>query len=480
MIAQRASAGSVPVLVVEDEVALGDALARFLHQSGYEAIRATTAQEALERLAECRIGIVLLDIGLPGMSGIDALSEIKRLHPLCEVVVMTGRGTIDVALDAMRKGAFEFLQKPFELDHVLLTIQRGLERVALRAENAELRGRMQARVVGLIGNSAAIRALSTMVVDLHRSDASVLIEGESGTGKEVLARAIHIGSERSMKPFVAVNCGAIPEAMLESELFGHDRGAFTGAVSATRGLMRAADGGTLFLDEIGELPLAMQVKLLRALQEQEVRPVGSTTSIRVNVRIIAATNRDLLARVESGEFRKDLYYRLAVVPMRLPALRERREDIPLLVRHFVRRLNADEQKFDEIDPAAMDRLCAWNWPGNVRELENVILRAFALGKPGKLTVSHLPAEIVGDPPAPSIVAPDGAHGGAATPPGVSTGELRAIPLSLEEFERFAFRRALAQAGGDATKAAALLKLPRSTFYRRLQRLSVRPGETPPE
>jgi DNA-binding NtrC family response regulator len=364
----------------------------------------------------------------------------------------------------MKRGAFEFLQKPFEsLDHVVLTVRRALERADLRAQNAELLSKLKSRPTGLIGSSAAMKTIEDMIPDLARSDAAVLIEGESGTGKEVLARAIHAASNRTAKPFVPVNCGAIPDTMLESELFGHEKGAFTGAVAAHRGLFRAADGGTLFLDEIGEIPTAMQVKLLRALQEQEVRAVGSTHTVKVNVRVIAATNRDLKERIAAGAFRDDLYYRLAVVPLRIPPLRDRREDIPLLVRHFVRKQNQAEPgghaKFEEIDPAAMDRLAGWQWPGNVRELENVIERAFAIGKPGRLGIQHLPEEI--------------ARGAAAGRGAVDSGELARIPLSLDAFEKFCLQRALDETGGDASKAAGLLGLPRSTFYRRLQRFGLK-------
>ena len=447
------------VLVVDDEAPLAVALVRKFKASDLDAESAHDAPTALARLEARAFQVVLMDVSMPGMSGIDALARIREKHPDIEVVMMTGQASVGLAVEAMRRGAFEFLQKPFEsLDHVVLVLRRALERQNLRAQNVALRTRLERQTPSLIGNSPAIRAILATVPDLARSDAPVLIEGESGTGKEVLARSIHAGGARASKPFVAVNCGAIPEAMLESELFGHEKGAFTGAVTATRGLFRAADGGTLFLDEIGELPAQMQVKLLRALQEGEVRAVGSTVTQRVDVRVIAATNRNLKDRIGQGRFRQDLYYRLAVVPMKLTPLRERREDVPLLVRHFLDVFNAEGQKFDEVDPKAMDCLTAWDWPGNVRELENAIARAFALGKAGCLGLDHLPPDLVGG------------EGGVR---GIRAADLDALPLSLDAFEKYALERALREADGDATRAAELLAVPRSTFYRRLQRHKIK-------
>ena len=456
-VAERAA-----ILVVDDEISLSTALLRKFKASDLDAESAPNAAAALARLAERDFSAVLMDINMPGMSGLEALALIRERHPSIEVVMMTAQGSIQTAVEAMQRGAFEFLSKPFEsLDHVILVLRRAIERRGLREENLALKARLDSTRSGLIGTSAAIRAIVALLPDLGRSDASVLLEGESGTGKEVLARAIHAAGPRASRPFVAVNCGAIPEAILESELFGHEKGAFTGATSATRGLFRSADGGTLFLDEIGELPVAMQVKLLRALQDGEVRAVGSTVTAKIDVRVIAATNRDLKERIARGAFRQDLYYRIAVVPLRLPALRERREDIPLLVRHFVRRFNAIEQKFDEVDAAAMERLAAWSWPGNVRELENAIERAFALGKPGQLLSSHLPAEIAA-----------GSSGAGSA----RASDLDEIPLDLDAYEKHAIERALKLSDNDASRAADLLHLPRSTFYRRLQRHGIKAGK----
>jgi len=454
------------LLIVDDEQAIVEVLGRKFRQESITTEAASSAEVALEALQAREFALVLMDLTMPGMGGLEGLKRIKERHRDVEVVIMTGDATVDSAVMAMKQGAFEFLQKPFEsLDHVVLVCKRALERGSLRAENARLLSEIQDRPEGgLLGVSRSIRAVAAMVPDLARSDASVLIEGESGTGKEVLARWIHTAGPRAAKPFVPVNCGAIPEAMLESELFGHEKGAFTGAVSATKGLFRAADGGTLFLDEIGEIPLGMQVKLLRVLQEQEVRAVGATITHKVNVRVLAATNRDLRERIAKNAFRDDLYYRLAVVPVKLAPLRERRDDIPVLVRHFFRLLNVETQRFTVIVPEALDRLVAWPWPGNVRELENVMERAFAIGRPGVLTLEHLPEEII-EGPVDSMATEAGAH--------VATSDLSALPLSLDAFERYAIEVALSRAGGDAEKAAEILGLPRSTFYRRLQRHGIK-------
>ena len=456
-----------PVLIVDDEPSIIGILARKFRQESIAVESAPSAEAALETLKAGSFALVLMDLTMPGMGGLEGLRLIKERHREVEVVIMTGDATVDAAVSAMKQGAFEFLQKPFDsLDHVVLVARRALERGYLRAQNARLLSEIQERPEGgLLGTSRSVRAVAAMVPDLARSDASVLIEGESGTGKEVLARWIHTAGPRAAKPFVPVNCGAIPEAMLESELFGHEKGAFTGAVSATKGLFRAADGGTIFLDEIGEIPLAMQVKLLRVLQEQEIRAVGATTTHKVNARVIAATNRDLKERVGKGQFRDDLYYRLAVVPVKLLPLRDRPDDVPILVRHFFRTLNAESRRFDGIAPEALDRLAAWPWPGNVRELENVMERAFAIGRPGTLSLGHLPDEIVDGPVDANATAASAS---------VAASEISSLPLSLDAFERFAIETALARAGGDAEKAAVLLGLPRSTFYRRLQRHGIRP------
>jgi len=443
------------VLVVDDEPLLLRSLQRILRSDGHRMVLAESAAEAESTLADPQLDVVLLDLLLGKSSGLELLERLKRERPELEVIVITGNASIDSAVGCIRRGAFDYLAKPFEDAHrVRTTVRKALERRRLvrrnRALEAELRERAGAET--LVGRSQGMRTLKRTIGSLRHNESHVLLHGESGTGKELVARAIHAASPRAEGPFVPVDCGSLPESIIESELFGHERGAFTGATGSP-GLFRVAQGGTLFLDEIGEIAPGVQVKLLRALQEKEIRPVGATRSWPVDLRIIAATHRDLEALVAEGRFRQDLFYRLHVVKIEIPPLRERREDIPLLVHHFLAKHRASGSSVDGIDDAALERLMGSSWPGNVRELENVIESAMALAPGPRLRPADLPRErrLVSA----EVVAP------------------LDLPLSLEAYERCALQRALEECGGDATAAARCLGIGRSTLYRKLSKHRLR-------
>ena len=447
------------VLVVDDEPLLLRALARILAPDEHRVVLAETPAEAQGALSDPGLDVVLLDLRLGAASGLDLLEAIKRERPEVEVVVMTGHATIESAVGCMREGAFDYLAKPFDDVHrVRTTVHQAIERRRLLARNRELEARLEGRRSGpeLVGRAPAMRRLVRTIESLRHNESHVLIQGESGTGKELVARALHDASRRRDGPFVPVDCGALPESVIESELFGHERGAFTGAVGAP-GLFRMAEGGTLFLDEIGEIPLSMQAKLLRALQYKEVRAVGAAAPLAVDIRVVTATHRDLLAMVEAGRFRMDLYYRLHVVRLEIPPLRERIEDVPLLVQHFLER-HARGGAPLAIAEDALERLMSHDWPGNVRELENVIESALALARGARLRAADLPIGR-GRPSASPARA-------AASPPA-------GLPLSLDAYERSALERALREAGGNATDAARRLGIGRSTFYRKLGKHGLR-------
>ncbi len=440
------------VLLVDDEALLLRSLRRILERSGHRILEASSAEAALGPLRDPELDVVLCDLRLGASDGLELLERVKRERPGVEVIVMTGHGTIESAVHAIQRGAFDYLEKPFDDVHrVRNTVEKALERRRLRRQNRELRVELQSREQGLIGNSAPLRRLLRTLSSLRHSESHVLIHGESGTGKELVARAIHAASPRAEGTFVPVDCGSLPETIIESELFGNEKGAFTGALGS-RGLFRMAEGGTLFLDEIGELPLQVQAVLLRALQEKQIRPVGASRSVPVDIRVISATHRDLAQMTESGQFRRDLFYRLNVVRIELPPLRERRDDIPLLVQHFLEK-HAGTRGPREIEERALAALCAAGWPGNVRELENALESALALATGPVLRLEDLP------------------KGQSASSPGPSAE----LPLSLEAYERAALERALEEARGDVRQAARRLGIGRSTFYRRLQKLR---GEDP--
>jgi DNA-binding NtrC family response regulator len=433
--------------VADDEPAIVRTLRRSLEHDGYDVREAgdeTRLRAELAREPE----VVLLDLRLGNASGVELLGELRARCPDAETVVMTGYASIDSAVECMRAGAFDYLEKPFsDPRRVLQTLARALERRRLRVRNRELEGELDRRsaLERVIAHSPAMKRVLQTVRDLAGNESTVLIEAESGTGKELLARAIHETSPRSRGPFVPVDCGALPEGIIEGELFGYVRGAFTGASRDSAGLIRSAHGGTLFLDEIGELPVTLQSKLLRAIQEREVRPLGASGAESVDVRIVAATHRDLATEVRAGRFRADLFYRLRVVSLALPPLRERPEDVPVLASHFLERAAAGT-KITGLEPEALERLMAQRWEGNVRELENTIEAAVALAQGPRVTAADLRLT---NASAPSAPLPEG------------------IALSLAAFERACLDEALRRSQGDVRAAAKLLGIGRSTFYRKM-------------
>lgn len=448
-------------LIVDDEQSIRRLCMTVGQGLGFLCFEAETAEGALEMIETAPPDILVTDLKLPSLSGTDLLRKVKEQLPRAEISIMTGHGSIESAVEAMRQGAYDYIEKPFRVERLRQLLQRMAEKVRLVTENQFLRERVNtdAQLDGIIGTSVKIQDVMRMVSRLKDTRTPVLITGESGTGKELVARAIHFRGPLAQMPFVAVDCGALVPTLMESELFGHEKGSFTGALKTKAGLFQAANGGTIFLDEIGELPLEMQAKLLRVLQEKEVRPVGSNEKIPVDVRVIAATNRDLEAAYRGGTFRKDLYFRLNVVTVHLPALRERRSDIPQLVHCFLDRYAPD--KNIQITPAAMKSFLQYEWPGNVRELENCIARAVALGDHPMIDAADLPATIraVQESPAAS---PDAAA--------IST-------TALADLERMTILRVFEQAGGDKALAGRMLGISRATLYRKLKRyhIPLRPG-----
>jgi len=439
------------LLLVDDDASLLRVTEKQLTDAGHEVVAVATADLALEAFDGAPPDLVLTDIQMPGMDGLALLAELKRRDPAVAVVMITAYGTVDRAVEAMRAGAIDFLEKPFRRETLLLSVTRALRYRALAAENLRLQLELEDRFSfeEIVGGSAPMKAVFRTLGRVARSEVPVLVTGESGTGKELIARAIHYRGARAKRPFVAVNCAAIPDSLVESELFGHERGAFTGADAARPGRFAEADGGTLFLDEIGELRPEVQAVLLRALQDGEVRPVGAGEVRRVDVRLIAATNRDLAAALADGAFREDLYYRIAVVTLPVPPLRDRKDDLPLLVGHFLAEAGAAEVR---LDPGFIDGLRRHDWPGNVRELENAIRRALVLrASPELLTAADLPPE-VGLPARsrPPIEIPDEG-------------------LSLAEVERDLIRAALEKAQGNQSQAARLLGITRQTLLYRLEK-----------
>lgn len=385
------------ILVVDDEENIRYMLKLALDEAGYEVDLAENGLEALEKLKDSVFECVICDLRMPEMTGIEFLKAIQGMRPDLTIIVMSAFGTLDTAIEAMKLGAYDYVSKPFKQDEILLTLKKAEEREKLRKENLLLRREVEKKYSfdNIIGKSSKMQEVFRRIEKIADYKSTVLITGESGTGKELVAKAIHYSGTRRDNPFIAVNCGAIPGELLESELFGHVKGAFTGAVTSKKGLFTEADKGTIFLDEIGDLPLNLQVKLLRVLQEGEIRRVGDTKTLQIDVRVIAATAKDLLEEVKKGHFREDLYYRLNVVPFYLPSLRERREDIPLLVWHFLKKYSAETGKeIVDVTPEAMNALVDHEWKGNVRELENVIERAVVMSEGDAITVEYLPEELV--------------------------------------------------------------------------------------
>jgi two-component system response regulator AtoC len=443
-------------LIVDDEQSIRRLCMTVGQGLKFVCSEAETAEAALATVETAPVDIVVSDLKLPSLSGTDLLRKIKEMLPHAEVAIMTGHGSIESAVEAMRQGAYDYIEKPFRVERLRQLLQRMAEKVRLVTENQFLRERVDAgaQLGGITGTSAKIQDVLRMVSRLKDIRTPVLITGESGTGKELVARAIHFRGPLAPMPFVAVDCGSLVPTLMESELFGHEKGAFTGALKSKAGLFQAANGGTIFLDEIGELPLELQAKLLRVLQEKEIRPVGSNDKISVDVRVIAATNRELEAAYRAGTFRKDLYFRLNVVTVHLPSLRERRSDIPQLVHSFLDRYAPGENI--QVAPAVMKSFLQYEWPGNVRELENCIARAVALGDHCTIDVADLPPAI------------RGAEDSGLT--GEDAAELSTTALA--DLERITILRVFDQAGGDKVLAGKMLGISRATLYRKLKRYNI--------
>jgi DNA-binding NtrC family response regulator len=447
------------VLVVDDEVNARTALAELLRDKGYEVEMAADAFKAIGKFESFAPHVVVTDLKMPGMDGIELIKKLRAEADPPAVVVMTAFGAVETAVDAMRAGAADYLSKPINLSELLVVLDRVLETEQLRRETRQLRARVRDRVAprNMIGVAPPMQRVFEVIDQVAPSKATVMITGESGTGKELVANAIHQRSPRANGPFVKLHCAALAESLLESELFGHEKGSFTGAMARKDGRFSIADGGTLFLDEIGEISPAIQVKLLRFLQEHEFERVGGTHTIKVDVRIIAATNRNLREEVAKGRFREDLYYRLNVVALEMPPLRDRRGDIPALADFFLNKLMAENAKqLAGIAPQTLDLLCAYDWPGNVRELENALERAVVLATPGgKVEPRHLPPTV---------------RPVASSPPGMPV-----IPgASMPELERYAILETLKATGGATSKAAEILKISARTIQYRLHQYNEAP------
>jgi DNA-binding NtrC family response regulator len=442
------------LLMVDDDPAVLSSLKRVFRKSPYDIHTAESGHDALVTLEKSRIDAALVDLKMPGMDGMALLESIRRRWPAIRVIILTGYGGVKEAVAAIQMGAVDFLQKPCEEESLIARIGQLYQIWQLEQENRRLKNKVQFQFNydQLIGNSVAMLNLKKIIIQVAPSDASILVQGETGTGKELVARAIHAHSNHAPRPFVAVDCAGISESVMGSELFGHVKGAFTGAHESTSGLIRSAEGGTLFLDEIGELSSSMQVKLLRTIQEKEVRPVGASRSYPVDVRILAATNRDLEKEVEEGRFRQDLFYRLNVVVVNVPPLRDRLDDIPLLVRYFLKQFQTPSSAAEKVSQQTMAHLTNYDWPGNVRELENVMRRAVAMGTHEAIIPTDLPDSIVG------------AHAIAD-----QHADLCVDHNSLEAYEIAAISNALGKCGGHRKKAARMLGIGEATLYRKLNK-----------
>jgi DNA-binding NtrC family response regulator len=449
---------SMNILIVDDEPTIREACAEVAQQSGMRAVMVATAEEAVEVLEHTAIDILLTDLMLPHTSGLELLQRVHDTHPMVPVIVLTQYGTIDSAVTATRLGAVDYVTKPFRIEELRTRLERAARAVELQQENQLLREQLRTRpgFGGLIGVSERMQRVYKVIQKVSQHEYPVLILGESGTGKELVARSIHFSGVRKDRTFVPVDCSSLVPTLIESELFGYVKGAFTGALHGKQGLLEAAHSGTLFLDEIGDMPVDLQAKLLRALQEHEVKPVGSTERRRIDVRIIAATNRDLETAIRTGGFRQDLYFRLNVVQIKLPPLRERKSDIPLLVTSFLDKFSDPQRTARSISEDAMRRLISYDWPGNVRELENAIERAVALGSGPIVCVGDLPSNL-------------------QYPTSERLPEKDEL-LPLEELERRAVLRTLRQTRGDKLAAARILGIGKTTLYRKLKQYHMGPVE----
>lgn len=446
------------ILVVDDEEIIRESLSFILKKEGYTVDEAENGKAAYDKILRDSYDLVITDLEMPGIKGIDLLAEIKKINIQTTVVIITAYGSLDTAISALRNGASDYILKPVEFDELLIKIKRLFEIKSLIVENSLLRKEIQRNFdfENIVGKSPSIRRIYDMIDTVAETESTVLISGKSGTGKELVARSLHFKSKRKNKPFIAVNCGAISENLIESELFGHKKGAFTGAISDKEGLIKAADGGTLFLDEISELPPQLQVKFLRVLQEREITPVGTTLTIPVNVRFIASTNRDLKEEITSGRFREDLFYRLNVIEIHLPSMKEREEDIPLLADHFLNKYRLEMNKnIKGLDSEALKALINYEWRGEVRELENIIERAVIFCKDEFITLKDLPSNF-----RPSADFADYSKSGS-------------LEESVRHFEKEFILKALETNEFNKEKTAELLHVGLSTLYRKLKELDIK-------
>lgn len=454
------------ILIIDDEEGNRQALHKLLEDKGYSVRSSGSGEEAQEILKKTNFSCILTDLRLPGISGLEILKQVKAQSPYTNVILITGQGSAETAVEAMKNGAFDYITKPLNFGKLQLLVENALEKSRLVAENLYLREQLRHRYAfnNIIGHSEAMEVLFDRLERVVHTDSTVLVLGESGTGKELVSRAIHFNSLRRDQPFIAINCSAIPTELLESELFGHTRGSFTGAVADKPGHFERAQGGTLFLDEIGTMPVHLQTKLLRVLQEQEVQRVGSSKAIKLDVRVISATNTNLEELIKQGQFREDLYYRLNVIPIHLPPLRQRQEDIALLARHFLQKCCQElQQPLKSLTPGAMATLESYHWPGNVREMENVIERTVALTDGNLIQREDLPPHIGGgeasggDTYAWKAVVPDNGMD---------------MPGAISRLERQLILQALKRSGGIKSRAAALLGINRTTLVEKIKRLGL--------
>ena len=456
---------STQILVIDDEAHNRQALTLLLSHSGYQVQSAVTGEEALEIMERKPFEIIITDLFLPGVSGIDILKRVKEESPYTSVILITGNASAETAVEAMKEGAFDYITKPFNFEKLKVIVAKAVEKSRLVAENLYLRQQLRGKYKfdNIIGNSLPMQQVFSRLERIVNTESTILILGESGTGKELVAKAIHYNSPRKDKPFVAINCGAIPADLLESELFGHAKGAFTGAVSEKAGKFEAADKGTIFLDEIGTMPMHLQMKLLRVLQEQEIERIGTTRKVKLNVRVVSATNADLEDQVKKGQFREDLYYRLNVIPIQLPPLRERREDIALLARNFLQKFCQEmDRSLMSISPAAMTALENYAWPGNVRELENLIERTVALTDNEIIEPQDLP---------PYIGEASDADPALASAPRITESGVN-MPKIIGNIERTMIQQALELSNGVKARAANLLSINRTTLVEKIKRLKI--------
>ncbi len=443
--------GNPRILVVDDELAMREALRDWLNEDGYEVGLAGSGEEAITLVNKGHWDIMFLDLKMPGMDGIETLKKVKEINPEIEIIMMTAYATIDTAVKAMKEGAFDYLVKPFEPDEIQIQINKIMERRELKIENLILRQRLEERYEydEIVGVSKPMQEVFDLISRVSKSDSNILITGESGTGKELIARAIHANSDRCFMPFIVINCGALPDSLLESELFGYEKGAFTGAENTKRGRIEMADKGTLFLDEIGDISLKTQVGLLRVIQQKEISRLGSEKIKKVDVRIIAATNKDLTKAIDEGRFREDLYWRLNVITIHVPPLRERKEDIPLLADFFIKRFAVDMKKNPKrLSNDALQALMDYDWPGNVRELENVIERAMVIGKGDVIQSEDLPFH------RDNTIKKD-------------------FPKSLKMMEKLHIERILKETNWNITRASRILEIDRQTLYNKIRKYNIK-------